>query len=130
MISFAYTIGVMKLIRVELNTNGLDNLTTTQKYLLVVLATFANSEGECWPSQNKLARIIGVSHATVNMGLKKLEAEKLIESQKRETSEGTQTKIYRMLFEPFMFKQIKEQRYNCFGQRIDDPRMTDTSWAE
>lgn len=74
MISFAYTIGVMKLIRVELNTNGLDNLTTTQKYLLVVLATFANSEGECWPSQNKLARIIGVSHATVlqSKGIQKL----------------------------------------------------------
>ena len=117
------------MIRVEINTKGLENLTTTQKFLLVVLATFANSEGECWPSQNKLARIIGVSHATVNTGLKKLENEKLIESLKRESSTGTQTKLYRMLFEPFMFRQVKEQHYNCFGQKIDE-RLTDRSWAE
>ncbi len=130
MISFAYTIGAVKLIRVELNFNGMENLSTTQKLLLIVLASYANSEGECWPSQLKLAKTLGINPATVNLGLKKLEAEKLIESRPRKTiNGGTASKIYRMLFEPFMFRQVQEQRYNCFGQRIDDPRMADTSWA-
>ncbi|MGO0309732.1 hypothetical protein ACTL6P_24680 [Endozoicomonas acroporae] len=64
-------------------------------------------------------------------GLKKLEQERLIESCHRKTKNGGNTsKIYRMLFEPFVFKRIREEQYNCFGQRIDDPRMSDTSWAE
>ncbi|WP_257296706.1 helix-turn-helix domain-containing protein [Endozoicomonas sp. YOMI1] len=131
MISFAYSIGVLKMIRVQLNTKGLESLNSTQKFLLVVLATFANSEGECWPSQGLLSEIVGASQPTVSAGLKKLEQERLIESCQRKTKKGgNTTKIYRMLFEPFMFRQVKEQRYNCFGQRIDDPRMSDTAWAE
>ncbi|WP_422450617.1 helix-turn-helix domain-containing protein [Endozoicomonas sp. ALB091] len=131
MISFAYTIGIAKLIRVKLNTEGLENLNMTQRYLLVVLATFANSEGECWPSQGALAEILGVTQGTICTSLRKLEKEKFIESCHRKTRNGgNASKIYRMLFEPFMFKRIKEEQYNCFGQRIDDPRMTDASWAE
>ncbi|WP_422449586.1 helix-turn-helix domain-containing protein [Endozoicomonas sp. ALB091] len=131
MISFAYTIGVMKMVRVQINTKGLGNLNSTQKFLLVVLATFANSDGECWPSQGVLSEIVGASQPTVSAGLKKLEQERLIESCHRKTKNGgNASKIYRMLFEPFVFKRIREEQYNCFGQRIDDPRMTDTSWAD
>ncbi len=43
MISFAYTIGVLKLIRVEIQTGDLENLTPTQRLLLIVLASFANN---------------------------------------------------------------------------------------
>ncbi|USE36354.1 helix-turn-helix domain-containing protein [Endozoicomonas sp. SCSIO W0465] len=130
MISFAYTIGVLRLIRVEIQTGELDNLTPTQRLLLIVLASFANSEGECWPSQKKLGKLVGVSRPRVSGCLKILEQEKLIESAFRQSDNGTQTKIYRMLFEPFVFKRIREENFNCFGQRVDDPRMTDTSWAE
>ncbi|WP_373691335.1 helix-turn-helix domain-containing protein [Endozoicomonas sp. YOMI1] len=27
----------------------MENLSTTQKLLLIVLATYANAQGECWP---------------------------------------------------------------------------------
>ncbi|WP_257294847.1 helix-turn-helix domain-containing protein [Endozoicomonas sp. YOMI1] len=128
MISFAYTIGVLKLIRVEIQTGDLENLTPTQRLLLIVLASFANSEGECWPSQKRLGKLVGVSRPRVCDCLKTLEEEKLIESSFRQSETGTKTKIYRMLFQPFIFK--KELLFDCFGQRIDDPRMTDTSWAE
>ncbi|WBA84323.1 helix-turn-helix domain-containing protein [Endozoicomonas sp. GU-1] len=119
------------MIRVKINTSGMDKLNMTQKFLLVVLATFANSEGECWPSQGLLAELLGVTTGTICTSLKKLEEEKFIESFQRKTKHGgTNTKLYRMLFEPFVFKQVKEQHYNCFGQRVDDPRMSDTTWAD
>lgn len=101
-----------------------------QKFLLVVLTSLANSEGECWPSQGLLAGILGVTQGTIRTSLKKLEKENFIESCHRKTRNGgNASKIYRMLFEPFMFKQVKEQHYNCFGQKIDE-RLTDRSWAE
>ena len=76
MISFAYTIGIATLIRVKLNTEGLEKLNMTQKYLLVVLATFANSEGEYWPSQELLAQIPGVTKGTICTSLRKPEKAK------------------------------------------------------
>ncbi len=131
MISFAYLMGIGTLIRVKINNNGMEKLSMTQKYLLVVLATFANSEGECWPSQGLLAEILGVKQATICTNLKVLEKAKFIESCHRKTKKGGNTsKLYRMLFQPFVFKKISEQHFDCFGNRIDDPRMTDTSWAE
>ncbi|WP_422450642.1 helix-turn-helix domain-containing protein [Endozoicomonas sp. ALB091] len=130
MISFAYTIGVMRLLRVKIHTDEMASLLPTQRLLLIVLATFANSEGECWPSQKILGDMVGITRHRVSECLKKLEQEQFIESMFRQDATGTKTKAYRMLFEPFVFKQVKEDHYNCFGQRIDDPRMTDTSWAE
>ncbi|WP_422490593.1 helix-turn-helix domain-containing protein [Endozoicomonas sp. ALE010] len=119
------------MIRVKLKNKGMEALTPTQRYLLVVLVTFANTEGECWPSQKLLADMVGTSQPTISAGLKKLEEEGFIESCYRTNQKGGNiSKLYRMLFEPFVFKQIKEDHYNCFGQRIDDPRITDTSWAE
>ena len=71
-----------------------------------------------------------LTKGTICTSLKKLEKENFIESCHRKTKKGGNTsKLYRMLFEPFVFKQVKEQHYNCFGQKIDD-RLTDRSWAE
>ena len=131
MVSFAYGIGLLNMIRVKLKNKGMEALTPTQRYLLVVLVTFANSEGECWPSQKLLADMVGTSQPTISAGLKKLEREGFIESCYRTNKKGgTTSKLYRMLFEPFTFRQVSEQHYDCYGQRIDDPRMADRSWAE
>lgn len=48
------------------------------KWLLVVLADYANADGECWPSQSTLARRTGMNKATVNRKLKILEQAGLI----------------------------------------------------
>ncbi|USE38749.1 winged helix-turn-helix transcriptional regulator [Endozoicomonas sp. SCSIO W0465] len=76
-----------------------------------------------------MAKLLNLSRPTVNQCLKKLEQEGFIESlQQRTHGNGMTNKVYRMRFEPFIFK--REQRFNCFGQKIDDPRMADTSWAD
>nr|WP_256493312.1 helix-turn-helix domain-containing protein [Endozoicomonas sp. SCSIO W0465] len=104
-------------------------LNTTQMLALILLASYANAQGECWPSQNTMAKLLNLSRPTVNQCLKKLEQEGFIESlQQRTHGNGMTNKVYRMRFEPFIFK--REQRFNCFGQKIDDPRMADTSWAD
>ncbi|WP_371924929.1 helix-turn-helix domain-containing protein [Endozoicomonas sp. SCSIO W0465] len=43
------------------------NLLPTQRLLLIVLATFANSDGECWPSQKILGDMVGITRHRVSI---------------------------------------------------------------
>ncbi len=66
----------------------------------MVLVTFADNEGVCWPGQKTLAQMVGTSQPTISAGLKKLEQEGFIESHYRsDNNGGTSTKLYRIHLE-------------------------------
>ena len=51
----------------------LEGLPTTQKIVLIALADYANDEtGECWPAQETIAGLCGMSRKTVNQSVKAL----------------------------------------------------------
>ena len=56
------------------------------KALYMVLASYANSERECWPSQQTLARNLGVSDRTVRKALKQATTAGLLEVIHTQTS--------------------------------------------
>lgn len=60
------------------------------KSMYMILARFADSEGKCFPSIEKLAEIIGKDKRTVIRYIKKLEEKGLVEKQRR----FNQTNIY------------------------------------
>ena len=62
-----------------------DGLSTTQRFLLYLLADYANNEGHAWPSVLTLAQVMGVTKRSVQRNLRELEHRKLIsvEYQKR-----------------------------------------------
>ena len=64
------------------------NLNASQRWLLVMLSSYANEQGDCWPSQTELAEVTGLSRVTVNTHLKKLCELGYIESQKRNNANG------------------------------------------
>ena len=84
MVSYEYTVAVMELFRLE----KAEDLNSTQRLLLITLASYANEDGDCWPSQVKLAKVTALSRVTVNTHLKKLCELGYIESQKRMNASG------------------------------------------
>ena len=60
------------------------------KSMYMILARFADNEGKCFPSIEKLAEIIGKDKRTVIRYIKKLEEKGLIEKRRR----FNQTNIY------------------------------------
>ena len=73
--------------------NGLidrTDLSFEVKSMYMILARFADSEGKCFPSIEKLAEIIGKDKRTVIRYIKKLEEKGLVEKQRR----FNQTNIY------------------------------------
>ena len=60
------------------------------KSMYMILARFADAEGKCFPSVEKLAEIIGKDKRTVIRYMKKLEEKGLIEKKRR----FNQTNIY------------------------------------
>lgn len=51
------------------------------KPVLLVLATYANAEGRCWPSLARIAAQSGVSERTARRALRRLEALGAIETE-------------------------------------------------
>lgn len=58
----------------------------TEKAVLHALATFADSKGRCWPSQETIAEAAGVSDRTVRRALKSLAAKNIIRTTHTQTS--------------------------------------------
>ena len=68
------------------------NLTPQARCLYIVLATYANSEGICWPSWERLSNDLGLSVRTIGRLLSQLEEAYLL---KREHHKGKRT-IYQL----------------------------------
>lgn len=58
---------------------SLQNLTATEKLVLLKLADNANDDGLCWPSQSTIARHTGVTRESVNRICRRLEEKGMIE---------------------------------------------------
>lgn len=58
-------------------------LPSPRKFVLVALADFADEEGTCFPSQERLAKMTGLGESTVRRALTDLESEHLLSKQPR-----------------------------------------------
>lgn len=63
-------------------------LPSTQKFLLVALADFADEAHSCYPGQAKLAEMVGVHRQAVSRNLGQLEAAGFISRQRRQRDDG------------------------------------------
>lgn len=66
-------------------------MTSTQKFLLVALADFADEEDACFPAQERLAKMIGIQRQAVSRNLGALEESGLIARSRRSRSDGSRT---------------------------------------
>jgi len=56
---------------------------TAEKFLLIVIANYADENGQAWPSVERLCADTGMSRATVQRSLRKLEKAGLVTCHKR-----------------------------------------------
>jgi hypothetical protein len=67
-------------------------LTSSEKFLLIVLANYADADMKCWPSQARLAADTRMSIRTINANLKSLEmAGWLHRSHRTRRADGSRT---------------------------------------
>lgn len=71
-----------------------DFLDSYEKIIFIYLKRFADSEGKCFPSINKLARISRFSKSTILRTLKSLEEKEVISIEHRKTDKGNKSNIY------------------------------------
>ena len=67
------------------------NLTDSEYRTLSAVATYADKNGWCWPSQSKLAEIRGVSRKTINQHVKRLNSLGYLNVIARAREDGGQT---------------------------------------
>ena len=65
-----------------------------EKLVFILLKRFADLEGKCFPSLNKLTKLSGFSKSTVQRTLKSLEEKKVLSIEHRKTDEGNKSNIY------------------------------------
>lgn len=89
---------------VSIRTSGLlAKLSDTDLRTLIALATFMNSEGNCYPSQETLARALGISQPAVAKRMKRLlafrwQGKALVTARKVRNSNGRyETTVYTVL---------------------------------
>lgn len=88
-------------------------LPTKEKFLLIMLANYADAEGKCWPSYATLAEETGMARSTVAATLKALEDSGMLSVRQRfDAEKGQQSNMYEL---KVGFKPIQEE-----GVRITD----------
>ena len=87
-------------------------LSPTAKYIFTVLCTFADDNRGCWPSNEKVAEVAGLSERTVIRAYKELEARGIISREAR-FSDNKQTTSYTL---------IVGYNAECYGGVMDDSR--------
>jgi DNA-binding transcriptional MocR family regulator len=76
-------------------------LPTIDKFVLVVLADYADEANSCFPGQQKIAANTGASVSTVRRALGRLERHKLIARDRRQRRDGSRTSDrYTLQLEP------------------------------
>ena len=71
-----------------------DFLDSYEKMIFIYLKRFADSEGKCFPSINKLAKVSKFSKSTILRTLKSLEEKEVISIEHRKTDKGNKSNIY------------------------------------
>ena len=76
------------------------DLTLHQLRVLMVLALHADRDRSSFPSQRRIAELVGSSRSRVNATLQELEAEGYVRSGRRHRSDGSETsKTYEVIFD-------------------------------
>lgn len=123
MISYKFTGAVMNRLRDKQPCD----LSTTERMVLIVLCSFANEKGTCYPSHREIARVSGGAVSTVKRALKKLEDKQYVTVQQQRKEEGDLTSnLYTINQEkiPPILKVFQEA-----GQTMEE-KMDDRTWAE
>lgn len=67
------------------------DLPTIDKFVLVVLADYADEAASCYPGQGRISTHTGASVSTVGRALKRLEKSGLIVRERRQRRDGSRT---------------------------------------
>jgi predicted transcriptional regulator len=72
-------------------------LTSTEINVYQYLCSKANRNGECFPSQNTIAKAVNMHRSTVNQAIQRLQDKKLlIIIQRKRDNGGTSSNLYRI----------------------------------
>ena len=111
------------------------DLSALQRWILVVLSTYTDNDGDCYPSLNKLASVVGCSRVSVINNLQSLEKKGYITIKKRFDKAGDRaTNLYTLNIEPS--ERDKNLKVVCFEEEKTKRKhptteeLTDKSWAE
>lgn len=116
----------MELVRLQ----KMEDLTSSQRFLLLVLSSFSNKHGECWPSQQMLSDLTGLTRQTINGGIKILQLRGYITSHKRKSDYGDlTTNLYRIKIKPRL-PESGDDKVVHLTHKTTEERLTDRSWAE
>lgn len=69
---------------------------TAEKFLLIVIANYADENGQAWPSVERLCADTGMSRATVQRSLRKLEKSGLLSCHKRVKGSLQTSNLYKL----------------------------------
>ena len=67
------------------------NLSGNDKLTLVVLNQFVDGHGECWPGNQRLARLMSAEVTTVKRRISALEAKGVVTRRRRFNADGSET---------------------------------------
>jgi hypothetical protein len=79
---------------------AIQNVTYTEKLLLIVLANYADERGKCWPSQERLASDTCMTDRGVRKVFVSLEAKGLLRRQHRRRAGKQTSDMITLLFQP------------------------------
>lgn len=126
MISYGYLGGIM----IEFRSQKAHDLNMSERMLVITLCSFANSEGECFPSHKELARVSGGSVATIKRLLKSLQDKGYIIIENRRSKHGDlTTSLYRINIQKAEPKTDRKV-VNISGHRTTAEKLFDRSWDE
>lgn len=114
---------------VSIRTSGLlAKLSDTNLRTLIALATFMNSEGNCYPSQETLARALGISQPAVAKRMKRLlafrwQGKPVVAARKVRSTNGR--------YETTVYTVLPSTGLDIFNKKTRDVnRITETHMAE
>ena len=115
---------------IQLRLRKLKDLKAGPRYLLLTLCSYANDQGDCWPSQKDLADVTGFSLRTINSHLKELCQKGYIESQKRMNASGDlDTCLYSIKFD-VLPERRKKSNVVAMKPKTTREKLTDRTWDD
>ena len=126
MISYSYVGGAMTMLRL----GELKDLKAPQKLLLLILSSYADEHGECWPSQSTLADLAGMTRQSVNSNIKILvEKGYLVSNQQARKDSGQTSNLYQVKVNKLPPQAPRRQKVVHIHQTTEE-KLTDRSWDD
>jgi DNA-binding MarR family transcriptional regulator len=80
------------------NKHKLNTLSSRAILAWFCLCSFANSDGECFPSMNTMAEMLSVDNKTISRGIDELLDKKWIKKQTRKKEDGSYSSNFYTLY--------------------------------